>query len=119
MGGFGTGLWWLCPFFCGFLEQLLVSSSGRGWIGYGDAIIIKSPTRSNSFFLFFIFWAGFQGFKIFFRWLQEKNSLFINPIRFLYLYSPMDYTPVIYCGLVVHQKGFVRLYHHQYPITIP
>jgi hypothetical protein len=33
---------------------------GWGW-WYDD--IIKSPTRSNSFFLFFIFWAGTQGFK--------------------------------------------------------
>ena len=61
----------LGPFFA--LGGAAVLVIGWGW-WYDD--IIKSPTRSNSFFLFFIFSAGSQGFKIFFQVAPREKFTF-------------------------------------------
>jgi hypothetical protein len=43
-------IWWLLV--------AMAAVMGYGWGVWVSAYIIKSPTRSNSFFQFFIFWAG-------------------------------------------------------------
>jgi hypothetical protein len=63
-------LWgsWCSPFF-GSGEQLYTFVFNYGWMDggpWGEALAKKSPTRSNSFFPFFIFWGQIKDFKIFF-----------------------------------------------------